>query len=874
MKAAEIRERFLSFFEERDHLRVRSASLVPPSYDPSVLLTTAGMQPFKPYFSGDEEPPSPRLTSCQKVFRTTDIEEVGRTHRHLTFFEMLGNFSVGDYFKERAVELALELSTQGFELPFESIWITVFGGDEDLGLGADEEAIECWRAVGVPEDRIVRLGREDNFWQSGPTGPCGPCSELYLDRGADFGSDDDRPGDDTERFLEFWNLVFMQYDLGADGSLTPLPSRNIDTGMGLDRMAAILQGVESVFETDQLRPLVELGEELSGRSYGQDEATTRALRILADHGRAATFLLADGVVPSNEDRGYILRRIMRRAMHQGRVLGIEEGLLLPRLAERTVEVMSDAYPELRREWPTIERWARAEEQGFGRTLAQGERLLADLVDEAGAAGTSWVSAEDAFKLHDTFGFPYEMTKELLAEQGLTVDDQGFEELMDRAREVSRGARAEAAQPAHTDHDDVLRFTRGAGFTTRFVGYETTEAETLVRAVEQDNGRLLAKLEESPFYPEGGGQVSDTGIVEAPSGRARVVDVYRVGDDQALALEPIDGEIASGDAVRAAVERDARLATMRNHTATHLLHAALRERLGTHVRQAGSYVGPDKLRFDFTHGERLSDAELTDVEAWIADRIAAAHNVHALETTRQEAEALGAMALFGEKYGDWVRMVEIDGVSRELCGGTHVGNTAELGLFHLLSETSSASNVRRIEAVTGRAGAELFRERSGQLRDLAALLRVPEPEVVRAVERLSERVKELQKAPAKGPDRGVADELAAAAEELGGLKVVVQAVPVPDARELLELSDTVRQRLGDSAVVLGAAGEGRVHLVANFAPAAVERGLRADAVVRAAAQVVGGGGGGRETMAQAGGRDPEKLPDALATARLDIERALS
>ena len=874
MKAAEIRERFLSFFEERDHLRVPSASLVPPSYDPSVLLTTAGMQPFKPYFRGEEEPPSRRLTSCQKVFRTTDIEEVGRTHRHLTFFEMLGNFSVGDYFKERAVELALELSTEGFGLPFERIWITVFGGDEELGIGADEEAIECWRAVGVPAERIVRLGREDNFWQSGPTGPCGPCSELYLDRGPEFGPDDDRPGDDTERFLEYWNLVFMQYELGDDGSITPLPSRNIDTGMGLDRMAAILQGVESVFETDQLRPLVDLGQELSGRRYGQDEQTTRALRILADHGRAATFLLGDGVVPSNEDRGYILRRIMRRAMHQGRVLGIESGLLV-RLAERTVAAMGEAYPELHREWPTIERWARAEEEGFGRTLAQGERLLAELVDAAREEGTSWVSAEDAFKLHDTYGFPYEMTKELLAEQGLSVDDQGFEELMDRAREVSRaGARAEAGNAVHAAHDEVLRFTREAGFTTRFVGYETIEAETVLRASEQENGRVLAKLEESPFYPEGGGQVSDAGLVESPSGRARVVDVYRVGDDQALALEPIDGEIRPGDAVRAAVERDTRLATMRNHTATHLLHAALRERLGTHVRQAGSYVGPDKLRFDFTHGERLSEAELADVESWIADRIAASHPVHALETTRAEAEALGAMALFGEKYGDWVRMVEIDAVSRELCGGTHVTNTAEIGLFHLLSETSSASNVRRIEAVTGRAGAELFRERNRQIRDLAALLRVPEPDVVRAVERLSGRVKELQKSPGKAADRGALDELAAGAEELGGLKVVVEATSAPDAGTLLALSDTLRQRLGEAAVVLGCAVDDRVHLVANFAPAAVERGLRAGDVVRAAAKVAGGGGGGRDTMAQAGGRDPEKLPDALATARLEIERALS
>jgi alanyl-tRNA synthetase len=878
MKAAEIRERFLSFFEERGHVRMPSASLVPSAYDPSVLLTTAGMQPFKPYFRGEEEPPARRLASCQKCFRTTDIENVGMTQRHLTFFEMLGNFSIGDYFKQGAVEFAWELSTGGFGFDPELVWITVFGGDEELGLGPDEEAIECWRSVGVPAERIVRLGRDDNFWQSGPTGPCGPCSELYLDRGLGFGAETDRPGDDTERFLEFWNLVFMQFELQEDGSLPELPAQNIDTGMGLDRMAAVIQDVESVFETDHFRPLVELGEELSGRSYGQDFPTTRALRILADHGRAAAFLIADGVVPSNEDRGYILRRIMRRTMQQGRVLGLEDPFLAP-LYERVAEVMGDAYPELRREWPTIERWARAEEEGFGRTLEQGERLLADLVSRARAENTSWVSAEDAFKLHDTFGFPYEMTKELLAEEGLSVDDQGFEELMERAREVSRRgssrtrARAEAAAAVHVDHEDVLRFARRAGFRTRFVGYETTEAETVLRVAERADGWLLAKLEESPFYPEGGGQISDSGVVETPGGRARVVDVYRLGDDQALALEPLEGELGQGEDARALVERATRLATMRNHTATHLLHAALRRSLGTHVRQAGSYVGPDKLRFDFTHGERLSQVELAAVERTVAAWITASHPVRAIETTRREAEALGAMALFGEKYGDWVRMVEIEEVSRELCGGTHVAATSEIGLFHMTSETSSASNVRRIEAVTGPAGAELFRERSGQLREVAALLRVPEQDVVRAVDRLNERVRELQREPRGGPDRGTAELLVSGAEELAGVKVVVQAVEAPDAKALLELSDAVRQKLGDAAVVLGSAVDGRVHLVANFAPSAVERGLKAGDVVRAAAQVAGGGGGGRDTMAQAGGRDPEKLPEALATARLEIERAL-
>ena len=480
VKAAEIREEFLTFFESRDHRRMPSASLVPPTYDPSVLLTTAGMQPFKPYFRGDERPPHPRLSSCQKCFRTPDIEVVGTTARHLTFFEMLGNFSIGDYFKERAVEYALELSTQGFGFDERKIWITVFGGDEELGIGPDEEAIECWRAVGVPDERIVMLGRGDNFWQAGPTGPCGPCSELYLDRGLDFGGPDDRPGDDSDRFLEFWNLVFMQYELREDGSLPTLPMQSIDTGLGLDRLAAIVQDVPSVFDTDYMRPLIDLGEELSGRSYGVDFPTTRAMRILADHGRGMTFLIADGVVPSNEDRGYVLRRIMRRAIHQGRVLGIE-GPFLVKLAERVNDVAGGAYPELGAERETIARWAAAEEEGFGRTLTQGERLLDEVARRAKEAGSSWVEADEAFRLHDTYGFPYELTKELLAEQGLAVDDAGFEELMDRARQVARGA---GRRTGGGDHERVIAFARGAGFESRFVGYQATEADTVIGAIER------------------------------------------------------------------------------------------------------------------------------------------------------------------------------------------------------------------------------------------------------------------------------------------------------------------------------------------------------------------------------------------------------
>jgi alanyl-tRNA synthetase len=867
-----IRETFLAFFEERDHRRVPSASLVPASYDPSVLLTTAGMQPFKPYFRGDEPPPHPRLTSCQKVFRTTDIENVGLTARHLTFFEMLGNFSFGDYFKQGAAEFAWELSTHGYGFEPERIWITVFGGDEELGLGPDEEAIGCWHAIGVPDERIVRLGRDDNFWQSGPTGPCGPCSELYLDRGLDFGREEDRPGDDTERFLEFWNLVFMQYELQPDGALPPLPAQNIDTGLGLDRMAAILQDVPSVFETAHFLPYIRFGEDLSGRKYGQedDPAATRGLRILADHGRGMAFLLADGVVPSNEDRGYILRRIMRRAIQQGRVLGIDKPFLVP-LCDLVREVMGDAYPQLHEERDTIAKWAAAEEEGFRRTLVQGEKLLGEIVTRTKDADTSWVSAEDAFKLHDTYGFPYELTKELLAEDGLAVDDQGFEELMDEARKIARAGQRGAGAG---DHERVSAFARGTGFETRFVGYEATEWETVIRALEREDGRLLAKLEESPFYAEGGGQVSDSGVLETESGRAVVADVYRLGDDQAVALESVEGDVGEGQRARAVVDQATRFATMCNHTATHLLHASLRELLGPHVRQAGSYVGPDKLRFDFTHGERLSKQELADVEeavnAWIVEN----HPVRAVHTTRDEAQRLGAIALFGEKYGDWVRMVDVDDVSRELCGGTHVASTAEIGLFHVTHETSSASNVRRIEALTAKGGIEEFRRRTEEMRELAEILRVPERDVVNAVRRMQASLKEATKGPKRvGPDPEQAEALAGRAEEIAGVRVVTEAADAGDPKELLALSDQLRQKLGDSAVVLGSAADGRVHLVANFAPSVVERGLNAGDVIRVAAEIAGGGGGGRPTLAQAGGKDPDKLPDALAAARVEIEKHL-
>jgi alanyl-tRNA synthetase len=869
MKAGEIRQTYLSFFAERGHKIVPSASLVPSVHDPSVLLTTAGMQPFKPYFLGREEPPARRLVDVQKCFRTTDIEEVGNTARHLTFFEMLGNWSFGDYFKEESIPWGWELSTEGFGMDPERIWVTVFGGDEELGLGPDEEAIAVWRRVGVPDERIVRLGREDNFWQAGPTGPCGPCSELYLDRGSEFGADDERPGDDTDRYLEFWNHVFMAYDLGADGSLAELPMRNIDTGMGLDRMAAILQEVPSVYETDLVRPLIDLAEEMSGRSYGERGAVTRAMRIVADHSRGAAFLIADGVVPSNEDRGYILRRIMRRAIQQGRTLGLEAPWL-GRFAERTIEIMADAYPELAAERETIARWVDDEEVSFGRTLERGSELLEQLVTAANESKTSWIDAADAFKLHDTYGFPYDLTKELVAEQGLAVDDGGFEELMEEQRRRARVGAA-TAHGSEDRHERVIAFA-GAVPPTRFVGYETLRATTGLAAVEREDGRALVKLEESPFYAEGGGQVADGGTLRWPGGEARVLDVYRVGEDQALEVEP-SGEIDASVAVEAEVDRETRHATMRNHTATHLLHAALRERLGGHVHQAGSSVRPDKLRFDFTHGQGLGAEDLRAIEDRVNEWIKASRPVRWLEMERAEAERLGAMALFGEKYGEWVRMVEVDGVSRELCGGTHVANTAEVGIFKIVSEGSSAANVRRIEALSGPAAIDWFREREGRLNEVGELLGSPQDPLFGA-RRAAERLREAGKGEEQAQQQLVGEEaerLVAEAGEANGVKLVASRSSLADQKQLLDLGNRVQSKLGgDSAIVLGGAEGSKVALVVLASKGAVRRGLSAAEVVREAAPIVGGGGGGREDMAQAGGKDPARLDEALSAARAAVE----
>jgi alanyl-tRNA synthetase len=870
----EIRETFLAFFAARGHRRLPSASLVPAQHDPSVLLTTAGMHPLKPYFLGAEQPPAPRLTSCQKCFRTPDIDNVGVTARHLTCFEMLGNFSIGDYFKREAIAFAWELTTEGFGFDPEKVFVTVFGGDEQLGLGPDTESIEHWLEVGVPRERIVELGREDNFWQAGPNGPCGPCTELYLDRGPDYGPATKPGEDESDRFMEFWNLVLMQYDQTTheDGSstLVPLPTNNIDTGMGLNRMAMLLQGKETIFETDQFAPLVALAEELSGTRYEQgDEAVDRAMRILADHTRGMTFLISDGVVPSNEDRGYVLRRLMRRAIVQGRRIGIE-GPFLGRYLDVVVETMGAAYPELVERREEIRTWVTAEEEGFGRTLQAGTSLLGQLLD-AGA-----VSGADAFRLHDTFGFPVEMTIELAEERGVAWHGQEeFDRLMGEQRERSK------AGSRRGDHGGAAAGSIAAQVaeeTTDFTGYAALEQRTTITGVLERDGATYVKLAESPFYPEGGGQVSDAGVLLAEDGSelARVAGLVRAGDDQAIRVEAT-GPLTAGTAVVARVDRTARHATACNHTATHLLHAALRERLGDHVHQAGSAVRPDKLRFDFSHPAKLTPEDLRWVEDRVNAGVLAAEPVRAISTTLDAAKAMGAQALFGEKYGDVVRMVEIgDGsFSRELCGGTHVGNTAEIALFKITQETSSAANVRRIEAITGPVAVHALRERDRLLEDAAAVARVPAEQLPERIAKLRDDAKGGGKAAASGGIDEAA--LAAQAQPIGDVPVVVARVDGSDpkvGKALPDVADRVKGQLGaPGVVVLAAPGEDRVALLVAVAPEIVERGVKAGDVVKQAAAAVGGGGGGKPTMAQAGGKDPARTDDALQAARDAIAAAL-
>ncbi len=845
--SAELREGFLSYFEERGHRRLPSAPLIPPPEDPSTLLIIAGMQPLKPYFLGLREPPAPLLATVQKCFRTSDIDQVGLTARHCTFLEMLGNFSIGEYFKDGAIDLAWDFVVEQMRLEQDRLWASVFAGDPELGLGEDEVAIAAWERVGIPRDRIAGLPRSENFWQAAATGPCGPCSELYYDRGEEHGCTrrDCAPGCSCDRFLEFWNLVFMEFDLHEDGTLTPLPRQNIDTGMGLERGAMVLQRAESVFDTDGYREIMSWVASESGRPAGESEDATKAHRVLADHGRAMTFLAAEGVVPGNEGREYVLRRVIRRAVQHAGRLGLEAPFLAG-LSDAVIEQMGEAYPELAESRERIHSVLAAEEARFSETLARGLRLF----EEVAASGS--MAGEDAFRLHDTYGFPLELTRELAAERGLAVDEEGFAREMERQRERSRGAGKPEEQRA-------AELVRTAGFRSEFVGYERTEVLTQIGALEPLEGRLfLAKLRESPFYPEGGGQVTDAGFVELDgdgAARAELRDAFRFADDQVLVLE---GEgFAAGDRVKAVVPWRVRFPTMANHTATHLLHAALREVLGEHVRQAGSAVRPEKLRFDFTHPQALTPEERHAVEERVNEAIFENHPVRAFVVPLGEARKLGAMMLFGEKYGNEVRVVEVEGVSRELCGGTHVRSTAEIGPFAILSEGSVGVGVRRIEAVTSGEAYAYLHGRSREVEELHAEL-----------ERLRKEAKR-RTAAAEGPD--IVEERR---NRAGGVEVIVIEAKAASADDLLELSDRLKQQHAPAAIVLGSRADGAAHLVLNFDRSLEARGLDAGRMIKQAAALIGGGGGGRPTMARAGGKEPEKLADALAEAERLILSALA
>jgi len=835
--SAELREGFLAFMEEKDHERLPSWPLVPRADDHSTLLTTAGMQPQMPYFLGREAPPALLTATSQKCFRTPDIDEGGHDGHHRTFFEMLGNFSFGQYFKQGAIELAKEFITERLQLDWDRIWVTVHAGDPVFGLGPDDVAIREWEAVGMPPERIVALPSSENFWSVGGPGPCGPDSEIYWDWGEQYGcgEPDCAPAcPRCDRFLEFWNLVFMEYEQHSDGTLTPLPKQNIDTGMGLERISAIVQDVpnRSVYETDGYQAIMSWVAAESGVAYGDSDAATKAHRVLADHGRGMTFLVGDGVTPSNEGRGYVLRRIIRRAVQQARTIGLDD---LWRISDVVVDQMGAWFPELGENRERIREVLRAEEERFTETLARGMKLF----EEVASSGA--IAAKDAFDLTATYGFPFELTRELALERGLPVDEDGYQVLMAEHREISRGGAGRAVTPL-------------PGRPAEFVGYDQTEVLTAILALEDlGDGQFEAKLERSPFYPSGGGQVTDAGLIEhdETGARAELREAVRLGEDQVLVFE--GSGFAAGDRVKAVVPWSVRFPTMANHTATHLLHESLRRVLGEHVRQAGSAVRPDKLRFDFTHPQALTGEERSRVEELVNEQVFAARPVRAYETTIDEARNLGAQMLFGEKYGDIVRVVEIDGFSRELCGGTHVRSTAEVGPFVILAEGSVGSGARRIEAVTSGDAYALLHERAKEGDELRSELTTARKE------------KKGGGGDGAGPDYTVTRETAA-----GDVTVLVVELTSGDP---LDVSDKLKATHAPAAVIVGLRDNGAAQLLINLDKSLEGRGVDAGLVIREAAALIGGRGGGRATMARAGGKEPERLDDALALAERTIIEAL-
>lgn len=872
MTTAEIREKYLSFFEGKGCKRMPSSSLIPD--DPSLLLTSAGMVQFKPYFLQQKQLEEPYVgtTTVQKCVRTNDIDIIGTTGRHLSFFEMLGNFSFGKYFKKEMCAWAYEFSTEVLGLPADRLYYTVF---ED-----DDETIEIWKSLGIPEERISKLGEEDNFWRAGPTGPCGPCSEIYYDQGPEFGcgSPDCAPGCDCDRYLEYWNLVFTQYDGKEDGTLAPLPKKNIDTGMGLERIAAIMQGVQSNYETDVLRSLVAVGERLSGKVYGDDAETDLSLRIIADHSRAVTFMIADGILPSNEGRGYVLRRLLRRAIMKAHLIGVE-GHFLNDYVDEIVRLMGDVYPEIVENRELERRLILAEEERFGSTLRQGHAFLDDALD--GLSGTV-LPGEEAFTLHDTYGFPVEITSEICAGRGVTVDMEGFERCMDEQRERARAAGAKDAEAAWSTYGGVHADLLKELGPTEFVGYDRLSCDSKVVALVRGGVRVdsLSAGEEgevvlaaTPFYAEMGGEVGDTGEIATVAGAA--ADVLDTKDpEKGLVCHMVrvtSGAISVGDEATASVDARRRAAITRNHTATHLLHASLRQVLGDHVKQAGSYVGPDRLRFDFTHFEAMTPEQISEVERVANERIMDAMPTNIYETSLDEARAAGVTALFGEKYGEKVRVVEAGEFSRELCGGCHVRNTSEIGFVKITSESSVGSNLRRIEAVTSFGALEYVNRIEAELKEAAAELKVPLFDVSERTASTLAAYKKLQAQAKRGVEAVSKDAITSLVDEAvaskAGYPVIVARVEMHDAGGMRSAWDVLRSRMSaPGAVVLAGEKDGRPLLLAAGTDEAVAAGFDAGAIIKAISKHVKGGGGGKPTMAQAGGKDAAGIDAALEEAR--------
>ena len=871
----ELRQMFLDFFESKGHLVMNSFSLVPQN-DNSLLLINAGMAPLKPYFTGAEIPPRTRVATCQKCIRTGDIENVGKTARHGTFFEMLGNFSFGDYFKHEAIAWSWEFLTKVVGLDENRLYPSVYG--------EDDEAFDIWnKEIGVPADRIFRFGKEDNFWEHG-AGPCGPCSEIYYDRGEKYGCG--KPGCtvgcDCDRYMEVWNNVFTQFENDGEGHYETLKQKNIDTGMGLERLAVVVQDVDSIFDVDTLCALRNKVCEVAGKTYGVHHDDDVSIRLITDHMRSATFLISDGVMPTNEGRGYVLRRLIRRAARHGRLLGIE-GPFLEKLSETVIEGSKDGYPELEEKKTFILNVLHNEESQFNKTIDQGLKILADLEAEMKEAGKSVLGGSDAFRLYDTYGFPIDLTKEILEEKGYTIDEDGFKEEMEVQRKRARESRAVSNYMGAdaTVYDEIDR-----NITTEFTGYDkleatskvtvlTTETEIVDSLMEGQKGTIF--VEKTPFYATMGGQEGDTGVITTANGVFRVEDTIKLRGGKYGHVGVMEsGMISGGEEVTLKVDEQERKDTCKNHSATHLLQKALKTVLGAHVEQKGSLVNPTRLRFDFAHFQAMTPEEIAETEALVNKEIQAALPVTTQIMGIEEAKKTGAMALFGEKYGDEVRVVSMGDFSVELCGGTHVANTANITLFKIVSEAGVAAGVRRIEALTGNNVIEYYRQMEENLHTIAKTLKTSPAEITEKITHLQKEVKELQSENESLKSKMAQDSLGNVMDqvvEVKGVKVLASAVDGVDMNGLRDLGDQLKEKLGEGVVVLASAKDGKVSLLAMATQGAMDKGAHAGNLIKAAAAIVGGGGGGRPNMAQAGGKNPDKIPEAIAKVAELVEGQL-